>query len=216
MNSKLTIAFAVLTLAAAPLAQAAQYDSRSTTGVDTGTGYNNPSYSPFNYTLADIRLLAIDPDNGDNADGVQVGGWAQFHPNFFVAGALSTVGQGGVNGVDRDRFDLGLGYRYGIAPKVDLVGIGGLVREDIDAGNFHDNDIGPSLTGGARWELTPLVELGGYVNYTDVFNDSTLTATAEGLYHATQNLSLLAGLGLSDGERMANIGARWNFYPTHR
>jgi hypothetical protein len=203
-------AVASLLLLSTPLVHAAQYDNRD-------SYRNEPSYNNnFSYTLGEVRLLAVDPDRGDNADGVEVGGWAQFHPNFFVAGSLSTLSQGGPGGLDTDRFNLGLGYRYAIAPRVDLVGIGGVVREDIDNGNFSDNDIGPSLTGGARWAVTPLVEFGGYVNYTDVFNDSTLGLIAEGMYHATPNLSLLAGLGVTDGERNANIGARWNFTPTRR
>lgn len=202
-------AVTVLALLSTPLAHAAQYENGSSSRIESV--YNN-----FSYTLGEVRLLAIDPDRGDNADGVRLGGWAQFHPNFFAAGALSTVGQGGVNGVDTDRFDLGLGYRYGIAPRIDLVGIGGLVYESVDNGIRSDSDVGPSLTGGIRGQLTPVIELGGYLNYTDVLSDSTLAINGEGLYHATPNLSLLAGLGLADGERSANIGARWNFTPVHR
>jgi hypothetical protein len=200
--------FAIALALFAPLASA-QYDDRTTS--------REPVYNNFSYTLGEVRLLAVDPDGGDSADGVRIGGSALIQPEFFAAGALSTVSSGGPNGVDVDRLDLGLGYRYAIAPRIDLIGIGGLVFEDVDYGNnFSDDDIGPSLTGGARGQLTPLVELAGYVNYTDVFADSDLGIIGEGLYHATPNLSLVAGLGLSDGERSASIGARWNFYPTRR
>ena len=50
--------------------------------------------------------------------------------------------------------------------------------------------------------------------YQEIFSDSTLGVRGEGLYHFTPNLAGIAGLGLSDKDRTANIGARWYFTPT--
>lgn len=200
-----TFSWVPAVLLLAPLAAWAQhYDGGTTDG-----------YARLSYTLADVRLLAEDPDGRDDADGIRVGASGQIHPNLFVTGALSSTGSDGVNGVDTDVFEVGLGFRHGITPHVDLLGIAGLVRVDRDfAGRRQDDDIGPSLTGGIRAPLTTLLEVGGYLNYTEVFGDGDLALRGEGLYHFTPNFSLLAGVGVSDDTREANLGARWNFTRT--
>ena len=211
MKLKLLKTSALVALACLPLAAQAQYEPRSTTTSSYGDRYANLSY-----TLGEVRLLAEDPDGGDDADGVRLGGSALIHPDFFVAGALSSLGSDGVNGRDTDTFELGLGYRYALNPRIDLLGIGGIVRVDRDFGNSRadDDDLGPSLTGGARAALTHAIEVGAYANYVQLFGDGDLALRGEGLYHFTPNFSVLAGLGLSDDTREANIGARWNFHPT--
>lgn len=190
----------------APFAtQAADRYDASRSGYDT-------RYANLSYTLGEVRLLAQDPDGGDDADGVSVGGSLLIHPDFFLSGALATVGS---DDRDTDSFRLGVGYRYAMSPRVDLLGIAGLIRVDTDFGNGRDDDdFGPTLTGGARAALTHALEVGGYLNYVEVFGDGDLGIAGEGLYHLTPNFSLLAGIGLSDDDREANIGARWNFQPT--
>jgi hypothetical protein len=200
---------ALLALLCLPLAAQAQYTARS-----SSSGYG-PAYANLSYTLGEVRLLAQDPDGGDDADGIRVGGSALVHPDFFISGALSTLGSDGNNGVDTDIFEVGVGYRHAISPRVDLLGIGGIVRVDRDyGGRGDDDDFGPSLTGGARAALTHAIEVGGYLNYVQVFGDGDLGLHGEGLYHFTPNFSVLAGLGLSDDTTEANVGARWNFQPT--
>lgn len=174
--------------------------------------YSDDRYATLSYTLGEVRLLAQDPDGGDDADGVSVGGSLRIHPDFFVSGALATVGG---DNRDTDTLRLGVGYRHAVSDRVDLLGIAGLVRVDRDFNNGRDDDdFGPALTGGARAALTHAIELGGYLHYVEVFGDGDLGLAGEGLYHLTPNFSLLAGLGLSDDDREANIGARWNFQPT--
>jgi len=209
MNTLKTLA--LLALVSLPFAAQAQYQPRSTSGSSYDSRYANLSY-----TLGEVRLLAEDPDGGDDADGIRLGGSALIHPDFFLAGALSTVGSDGANGRDTDTFEFGLGYRYAVSPRADLVAIGGLVRVDRDYGNSRadDDDFGPSLTGGARAALTHAIEVGAFANYMEVFGDGDLALRGEGLYHFTPNFSFLAGLGLSDDTREASIGARWNFHPT--
>ena len=201
----------LLALLCIPLgAQAQSQDSQY-----RGPGYSNSHYSSLSYTLGEVRLLAQDPDGGDDADGVRLGGSALVSPDLFVAGALSTLGSDSPNGLDTDIFELGLGYRYGYTPRIDFVGIGGIVRVDRDfGGRADDDDWGPSLTGGVRAIVAPLLEVGGFVNYTELFGDGDLGLIGEGLYHLTPNLAFLGGLGVSDDDRSINLGARWNFTPT--
>lgn len=199
-----TFGMTLAALLCAPVAVAAQYQGHT----------GRADYTRLSYTLADVRLLAEDPDGREDADGVRVGGSALVHPNLFVAGALSSTGSDGVNGVDTDVFEMNLGYRHALTAHVDLLGMAGLVRVDRDfGGRRSDDDLGPSLTGGIRAPLATRLEVGGYVNYLQVFGDGDLALRGEGLFHATPNLSLLAGLGVSDNTREANLGVRWNFRP---
>lgn len=199
-----TFDVALAALLCVPLAAAAQYPGQP----------GRMEYTRLSYTLADVRLLAEDPDGREDADGVRVGGSALVHPNLFVAGALSSTGSDGFNGVDTDVFEMNLGYRHALTPRVDLLGMAGLVRVDRDfGGRRSDDDLGPSITGGIRAPLASRIEAGGYVNYLQVFGDGDLALRGEGLFHATPNLSLLAGLGVSDDTREAALGVRWNFRP---
>lgn len=204
-----TAVSALLALCCIPLAANAQYPASSSTST-----YDS-RYANLSYTLGEVRLLAKDPDGGDDADGIRVGGSLLMHPDFFALGALSTLGSDGNNGVDTDVFEFGVGYRHALSPRVDLLGIGGLVWEDRDYANrADDDDLGVQLTGGARATLTPVIEVGGYLSYLELFGDGDLGLRGEGLYHFTPNFSALAGVGLSDDVREANIGVRWNFRPT--
>lgn len=202
-------AFTLLALLCLPLAAPAQYETRS-----SQDSYGD-RYVELSYTLAEVRLVAEDPDGGDDADGIRLAGSALIHTDFFVAGALSSVGSDGVNGRDTDTVELGLGYRHALSARLDLVALGGLIRIDRDYGSSgDDDDFGPTLTGGARAALTPAIEVGVFANYMQVFGDGDVALRGEGLYHFTPHFSVLAGLGLSDDTREANIGARWSFQPT--
>jgi hypothetical protein len=203
MSMKSLALFAVLML---PMAAQAEPVSHS-----RGTSYDR--YSPLSYTHGELRLVAEDPDGRDDADGVSLAGSVLLQPQLFIAGGYTSLGAGSDNGLDEDTLELDVGFRHPFTSQVDLIGMAGLVRVDRDVGRFHDDDIGPSITGGTRVALTSMVEIGGFVNYTQVFGDGDLGVRGEGLYHVTPNLSVLAGLGLSDAARFANIGARWYFTP---
>ena len=170
-------------------------------------------YTRLSYTYGEVRLVIQEPDRGDSFDGVRLGGALQFHPQMFANASLTTVSDGGA---DLDTLDLGLGFRHALRSDVDLVGIVGLVWADFDAGPFGDDDTGISLTGGVRTVTTPKLELGGYVNYTELFGDGDISLIGEGLLHLTPNVSLVGSLGLSDDFNVLTFGARWNFVASRR
>lgn len=205
MRNRSKLVFMVLAL---PLAAFAQDRAR-----ESGYGHE-AGYSHLSYTLGEVRAVARDPDGAGDADGVSLGGSALITPDLFIAGALTSVGSGGPNGYDDDTVEVGLGLRHGFTSQVDLVGIAGFIHDDRQVGNRDlGSDLGPSLTGGVRAALTPAIEVGAYANYTRLYNDSDLGLRGEGLYHFTPNFSVLAGVGISDNERNANLGARWYFRP---
>lgn len=186
---------------ALPLAAAAQGDSR----------YRDTGHGRLSYTLGEVRVVARDPDGAGDADGVSIGGSALITPDLFLAGSATTVGSGNY---DEDTLDLGVGMRYAVGPRIDLVGVAGLVFGDRQVGNRDfGSDVGPALTAGLRSPLTPEIEVGAYASYVRLYEDGDLGLRGEGLYHFTPNFSALASLGLTDNERNASLGVRWYFRP---
>jgi hypothetical protein len=201
-------------LAALLLPLAAQAQTASTTR-QSGYTARGPAYAayPLSYTHGELRLVVQDPDGRDDADGVSLAGSVLVQPQVFIAGGYSSVGSGGFNGVDADTLEIAAGFRHPYTSQVDLIAMAGIVHVDLDVGNRHDDDVGPSLTGGTRIALSNLVEIAAYANYSQVFGDGDLGLRGEGLYHFTPNFSALAGVGISDDDRTANVGARWYFVP---
>jgi hypothetical protein len=214
---KTTLALTLATLALPLAAQAAEYDGRSTTSsrdYRSGPNYRSPSrdYGHFSYTLGDARLLTADPDRGDDADGLRLSGSILVQENVFLRGALLSADGGGRYGAEEESIELGAGVRHPFSPDVDLVGMASLVHTERDFGRIGEAEgWGPALVGGARAMLAPRVEIGGFIGFSEMFGDGEVAIIGEGLYHFTPNIAAVAGLVLSDSEREANIGGRWNF-----
>ena len=199
MNKILSMAL----LLALPLAAQAQSQPRDRHAP-------SQSWSRLSYTYGELRYVVQDPDGGgDDFDGLRLGGSLQFQPQWFAAGALTSVSSGPV---DIDTIDLGIGFRSPMQNNVDLVAIGGLVFADVETPGFSDDDSGISLTGGVRAMVAPQFELGGYVGYVDLYGDGDVGLTGEALFHVTPQATLLASLGLSDDVNTITLGGRWNFY----
>lgn len=191
----------VLALACASLALAAE-----AAPVRAGA----PSAPTLSYDWIEGRFLLLDPDEGDDADGLRLAGSALLQSNLFATGGLSHVDVDG--GGDYDQLDAGVGLRHPLDSRMDLVGIASLIYTNVDCRACRDDsDIGFGLTGGIRAALAPQFEVGGYVGYTDTFDDGDIALTGEGLFHANAQLSLLGALSLSDDYNAINLGVRWNF-----
>ncbi len=168
----------------------------------------------LSYTYAEARLVIQEPDGGDDFTGIRVGGAAQFHPNLFVTGALTTVSN---DGVDIDTLDVGLGYRSAISTDTDVVGIIGVIWADVDAGRFGgDDDTGLALTGGVRSALAPRFEVGAYAGYVELFGDGDVSLIGEGLLHLSPRIALAGSVSLSDDVNVLTFGARWDFGSSRR
>lgn len=168
-------------------------------------------YERLSYTLGEARVVARDPDGAGEANGVSVGGSMLLRPQVFVAGSVTSVGSGDFND---DTVELGVGLRHPLTSQVDLVGVAGVIHDDRQIGNRNlGSDLGPSLSGGVRASVTSQVEVSAFTRYTRLYGDSDLGLRGEGLYHFNRNFSVLAGVGLSNNERTADLGARWYFNP---
>ncbi|MGH8442416.1 MAG: hypothetical protein ACRETF_05880 [Nevskiaceae bacterium] len=159
----------------------------------------------LSYTYGDARLVLSDPEGGDRLDGIRLGGSAQFHPDLFATGALTTLSS---DGADFDTLELGLGFRHRISAITDVVGIAGLVWGDVDPGS---DDSGISLTGGVRSRVQPQFEVGPYASYVELFGDGDASLIGEGLMHLSPQLALVGSLALSDDVTTLTFGGRWNF-----
>lgn len=186
-------AFVLSALLALPLA--AQAQSRS-------------QYGSMSYSYGDARLVVVEPDGGGSLEGIRLDGSFQFQPQLYGIGALTTYGD---NNFDVTMIDGGVGYRQSLRSGMDLVAQGGLVLAEVDAGPFSDDDTGLFLSGGLRGVATPQIEYGAYAEYRSIFDDGDITLTGEGLLHFTQNLAMVASLGLSDDFNTLTLGVRWSF-----
>ena len=169
---------------------------------------NQSQYGSMSYSYGDARLVVVEPDGGGSLEGIRLDGSFRFQPQLYAVGAITTYGD---RGYDITMLDGGIGYRQALQNDMDLVAMGGLTLAEIDAGPFEDDDTGLWIAGGVRGVATPQIEYGGYAEYRSIFDDGDVTLTGEGLLHLTQNLALLASLGLSDDFNTLTFGARWSF-----
>ena len=165
-------------------------------------------YGSMSYSYGDARLIVVEPDVGDNADGIRLDGSFMFQPQLYAVAAVTRYGD---NNYDITMLEGGVGYRQALRSGMDLVAQGGLVLAEIDVGPFSDDDTGLFLRGGLRGVATPQIEYGAYAEYRSIFDDGDVTLTGEGLLHFTHNLAMVASLGLSDDFNTLTLGVRWSF-----
>lgn len=167
--------------------------------------------SGLSYNYLEGRVLLIDPDDGDDATGIRLGGSMLIQPQVFVSGGLTMLD---FDEVEVMQLDPTVGYRHPVNSRMDLIGAGSLIWSDCDdpcTEDGDDSDIGFGLTGGIRSTVAPQVELGGYVSYENALDDSTIELTGEGLYAVTRQLQLLGALTISGDYNALQLGGRWNF-----
>lgn len=165
----------------------------------------------LSYNYLDGRVLLIDPDDGDDATGIRLGGSMLIQPQVFVSGGLTMLD---FDEVEVMQLDPTVGYRHPVNSRMDLIGAGSLIWSDCDdpcTKDGDDSDIGFGLTGGIRSAITSQFEAGGFVSYENALDDSTIELTGEGLYAVTRQLQLLGALTISGDYNALQFGARWNF-----
>ncbi|HZX79116.1 diffusible signal factor-reguated Ax21 faimly protein [Lysobacter sp.] len=134
------------------------------------------------YNYVEAGYAADSVSDGPDADGWAINGSAAIAPNFHIFGGY--IGQetddfdilpgARINGIDVDRWNVGIGYNHEINPQVDLLTRVAYQKAETDGINFggdhyagSDAD-GWSVEAGVRAALTPNFEgyaLAGYEDY---------------------------------------------------
>ena len=175
----------------------------------------------FSYKYADLRYIsgdAKDPDVG--LSGFSLAGSLPVKADFFVTGGYATAETDdfsafGIEGsVKSTSFSIGGGMRRAIQPKLDATGAVNLVNSKAEGqGAFtgDTSDTGYAVEAGLRGRFNPQLEWGAALNYLAIFEDSSTSLNAQGLYHFNPNLALALGAGTGDSATQFNLGVRYNF-----
>ncbi|MEL7536268.1 MAG: outer membrane beta-barrel protein [Pseudomonadota bacterium] len=125
------------------------------------------SYDFFELRFVDAEL---DDSNADG-DGFLIGGSYNVSGNWLIIGSYQTLEFDG--DVDLNTLEFGGGYVWPIDPQYDLFATGSIVRAEVDAGTFDDDETGFRIVGGARAKFTSQFEGRAELNYIDVDDSDT-------------------------------------------
>src|SRR5690242_11005610 len=102
---------------------------------------------------AKIDTDAIDVDG----DGIQLRGSLPVYQNIFALAEYQSLDLD--NGIDASRFMVGVGGHWPIGNNLDLIARGGVVRYEVDAGRFDDDDTGLFAGVRLRTFVAPKIEV---------------------------------------------------------
>ena len=163
----------------------------------------------FSYTYIEANYLWFEPDAGDdNLDGYEIKGSIEIFLNLFLQAAFSEVS----DDFDVQQWKVGLGWHLPIGNALDLYGLAGWAGQELDFDEFEEDqdDDGPSLAVGARFWITPKLELNGEAEWADV-EDSEAGFGIGGRWYFNPNLSLGLGAKTFDSNETFNAGLRFSF-----
>ena len=168
------------------------------------------------YSFIDLAIIPeAEIDSGDadaDGDGFQLRGSLTVHQNYF---ALVEISDLEFDDVDFTRWVIGGGGHWPINQTLDFVARGGLMRYDVDAGRFgEDDDLGFFLGGRVRAQVLSNVEVEGGVDLTTAevagYEDEIMLV-GEGRYHFSNQFSVGGLLNLGDDSSQIGIYGRFNF-----
>ena len=114
--------------------------------------------------------------------------------------------------VDVSTIELGGGMHLPLSPTVDFVSQLTWVTTKLDAGSFGnvDND-GYGVGAGVRAMVTPQLELGGGINYTDLGDSDDTSFGGKVVYHFTDMFAMTGLASVGDNTTTYGLGLRANF-----
>ncbi len=167
----------------------------------------------MDYSFAELGYVdtELDGDGIDvDGDGFALRGSLAVHPNFFVFAGYQDLSFD--FGIDTSLLEVGGGGHWPLTDKVDIVGKLGIVKAELDVGQFNADDDGFMLGARVRGVVAPKFELEGGFDYRDLdeAGDDT-TIVFEGRYFFIEQLA--GGLSVSIGDDITSLGLnlRWTF-----
>lgn len=177
-------------------------------------------------SLAGVALAPVEPafsydyaqalySFGD-FDGLRLSGAYGLERPWFVAGDVDVIGTE-ENGVDADLRALALGGGYvhsvvGQERPLDLLATAqlqyGRAKASANGASKSDSELGVRLRGGARYQVTPEVELFGGVSLRTIF-DTEFSVDAGLLYDLGNGLGAVGTLEVGD-DTVVSLGLRYS------
>jgi hypothetical protein len=165
----------------------------------------------MDYTYAELGYVDTENDEFDiDGDGFALRGSVAFHENFFAFASYQDLSFD--NDVDGTGFEVGIGGRWPLNEKIDLVGRAGIVKAEIEVGRNDFDDDGFLVGARLRSALAPKFEVEGGFDYVDLDEAGDDTSVVlEGRYFFLDQLA--GGVSVQFGDDVTTIGvnARWTF-----
>lgn len=158
----------------------------------------------MDYSYVELGYVDTELDDFDaDGDGFALRGSLSVHENVFVFAGYEDVSfdpDGPFTpDVDITSLQVGVGGRYPLTPKIDLVGRFGIVKAELDVGSFDEDEDGFTFGVRARGEVMPRFELEGGLEHIDVDDIADDTALViQGRYFFLENFA--GGVSLSFGD----------------
>lgn len=173
----------------------------------------NAYAEPLNYDYVYFSRVESDV-NGQDVDGDVYGGFWEFARTWHVFGSYGEAGfyTPGTGRNETRTLRLGVGGHYLLTDNLlvapQLVVLDSEVRDPL-TGTISDTGYGAQLD--VRYQISRMFELSGGVRYAEVFNDSSTTMLAGGLWHATDWLALGAFYQRDSDKDGIELTVRWYY-----
>ncbi|HEX7081712.1 MAG TPA: outer membrane beta-barrel protein [Gammaproteobacteria bacterium] len=166
----------------------------------------------LDYTYVEATYTSVEEDFGlvdIDGNGFGVKGSLAVSDSVFLFAGYATEDYDDVD-VDGTKYDLGAGMRWGLNPRLDLVGELAWMHAEADAGAISADDDGLGLGVGLRSRVHDDIELQGGLRYVD-FDDSDTFLSFGGRYYFTDSVAAGFGLDFNDDWTGWNLGIRAEF-----
>jgi hypothetical protein len=170
----------------------------------------------FSYRYVDAALLFdAEVEFGDtdvDGDGIQLRGSLPVNETFFVIAEFQTLDFD--SDIDTNRLLIGGGGHWPLNASLDIVGRIGLVREEIEVGNFDDDDTGLFAGARGRFRPAPRVEVEAGVELVDLDTgnlNNDVFIVGEGRYNFNPQFAAGATLSIGDDTTQLGLYGRYNF-----
>jgi hypothetical protein len=156
------------------------------------------SYAELGYVDTELDADGFDVDG----DGFALRGSLPVTQNFFVFAAYQDLSFD--FNVDTSLLEVGGGGHWPLTGKVDLIGKLGIVKAEVDFGQFDEDDDGFLLGARVRGVVAPKFELEGGFDYRDIDAGDETTIVLEGRYFFIDQVA--GGLSVSLGDDVTSLG----------
>ncbi len=165
----------------------------------------------LSYNYVEAGYVTGDAD-GTDFDGFRVKISGKVADAFYLFGSYGALETDTSPAVESDTITAGLGWRHALGKATDFTAEAAFVNADVEVSGFgSDDDSGYGLGVGIRHLITSQFEVGGNVDYVDIFEDDTTTFTVSGLFHVTPALSAGISYSTDDDVDAWTFGGRFNF-----
>jgi hypothetical protein len=158
----------------------------------------------YTYIEGGYSRLDIDDFDGDG-DIFGAKGSVALTDMLHLVGSYEA---GEVEDVDLVGAFFGLGVNIALNETVDFVAQAGVAHQEIEFGQFDEDDQGLGANAGVRAMLTPVFELNGGVRYVDVGDDDETSVFGGAVYNFTDMFAGTAGVEIGDDATRYGIGVR--------